>query len=90
MKVLVTGGAGFIGSHLVERLVRDGFSVRVMDNLCTGRRENLASVIRDVQFYPVSLKAQSSIQRPGTLDYFWGCGHNCTCFLFSSPLSPFS
>ncbi|MDX2161511.1 MAG: SDR family oxidoreductase [bacterium] len=38
----VTGGAGFIGSHLVERLVSDGHEVRVIDNLTTGKRDNLA------------------------------------------------
>lgn len=43
MKVLVTGGAGFIGSHVVERLVARGDSVRVVDDLSTGKRENLAS-----------------------------------------------
>ena len=42
MRVLVTGGAGFIGSHLVERLLGDGHGVRVLDDLSTGRRENLA------------------------------------------------
>jgi len=41
---LVTGGAGFIGSHIVEELVRRGERVRVLDNLSTGRRENLAPV----------------------------------------------
>lgn len=40
-RVLVTGGAGFIGSHLVERLLADGWTVRVLDNLSTGKRENL-------------------------------------------------
>jgi UDP-glucose 4-epimerase len=43
MKTLVTGGAGFIGSHLVERLLADGHTVIVIDNFCTGRWENLAS-----------------------------------------------
>lgn len=47
---LVTGGAGFIGSHLVERLVRQGATVRVVDNLSTGRRENLADVWDKIQW----------------------------------------
>jgi len=42
LSVLVTGGAGFIGSHLVDELVARGARVRVLDNLATGRRENLA------------------------------------------------
>ncbi|MEK7655137.1 MAG: NAD-dependent epimerase/dehydratase family protein [Patescibacteria group bacterium] len=40
---LVTGGAGFIGSHLVESLLADGHSVRILDNLVTGKRENISS-----------------------------------------------
>jgi UDP-glucose 4-epimerase len=42
MRALVTGGAGFIGSHLVHRLVTEGHSVSVVDDLSTGHRENLA------------------------------------------------
>ena len=41
MRVLVTGGAGFIGSHLCERLVKDGHSVTVIDNFSTGQASNL-------------------------------------------------
>jgi len=41
-KILVTGGAGFIGSHIVDRLLSDSFEVMVIDNLCTGRLENIA------------------------------------------------
>ena len=48
MKVLVTGGAGFIGSHLTERLVADGHQVRVLDDLSTGSRSNLNSVADDI------------------------------------------
>ena len=41
MKILVTGGAGFIGSHLVDNLIKDGHDVCVIDNLSTGKKENL-------------------------------------------------
>jgi len=41
MKILVTGGAGFIGTHLVRRLLAEGHEVTVLDNLCSGRKENL-------------------------------------------------
>ncbi|MDP3768533.1 MAG: GDP-mannose 4,6-dehydratase, partial [Dehalococcoidia bacterium] len=43
-RVVVAGGAGFIGSHLVERLVRAGHDVRVLDDFSTGRMKNLAHI----------------------------------------------
>jgi nucleoside-diphosphate-sugar epimerase len=49
MKALVIGGAGFIGSHIVERLTREGHSVRAFDNLSTGKRDNLAPVAPNVE-----------------------------------------
>jgi UDP-glucose 4-epimerase len=55
VKVLVTGGAGFIGSHIVTALVERGDSVRVLDNLDTGKRANLAHLGDKVEFMEGSL-----------------------------------
>ncbi len=52
---VVTGGAGFIGSNIVARLVADGQEVRVVDDLSTGRRENLAGLEADVAFFEGSI-----------------------------------
>jgi UDP-glucose 4-epimerase len=52
---LVTGGAGFIGSHLVEALVLLGYQVTVLDNLSTGRRENLEALEEDIEFLECDL-----------------------------------
>jgi len=50
MKVLVTGGAGFIGSHLTERLLSEGYEVVVIDNLSSGSKENLEAVLDHPKF----------------------------------------
>ena len=50
MRILVTGGAGFLGSHLCERLLADGHSVLCVDNLLTGRLENMRSFADDPRF----------------------------------------
>jgi UDP-glucose 4-epimerase len=47
---LVTGGAGFIGSHIVRHLVQGQQQVRVIDNLLTGKRENLHEVLDSIEF----------------------------------------
>ena len=53
MKVLVTGGAGFIGSHVVDRLLQEGHDVVVVDNLVTGKRKNVPKV---AQFYKLDIE----------------------------------
>ncbi|MCZ7586750.1 MAG: NAD-dependent epimerase/dehydratase family protein [Deltaproteobacteria bacterium] len=54
-KYLVTGGAGFIGSHIVRKLLDGGHDVRVLDNLSTGRRENLAG-LANVEFLHADIR----------------------------------
>ncbi len=56
MKILVTGGAGFIGSHIVEYLVQRGDSVTVVDNLNTGKIENLKSVFKKINFAQIDIR----------------------------------
>ena len=55
-RVLVTGGAGFIGSHLVDAVLEQGALVRVLDNLSTGRRENLAHAMDRIELMEGDLR----------------------------------
>ena len=50
MRILVTGGAGFLGSHLCDRLIADGHEVTVIDNLFTGRKQNIAHLLDHPRF----------------------------------------
>ena len=59
--VLVTGGAGFIGSHLAERLLREGHRVRVLDNLATGRRENLAGFGAEIELVEGDIRSYERV-----------------------------
>jgi len=59
MNVLVTGGAGFIGSNLVERLIKDGHNVAIIDNLSTGKRDNLH---KDAEFFELDISDFDAIK----------------------------
>ena len=62
-KVLVTGGAGFIGSHLVEQLLRNGDRVVVIDNLSTGKRENIERFKDQVEFTEIDINDTEKVTR---------------------------
>jgi UDP-glucose 4-epimerase len=62
MRVLVTGGAGFIGSHLVEALVAGGDSVTVIDNVSTGNQDNLSAVKDKIQFVNGDIRDDALIE----------------------------
>jgi nucleoside-diphosphate-sugar epimerase len=60
-KVLVTGGGGFIGSNLVDRLLHDGYTVHVLDNFATGRRENLGDVLGEIELIEGDLQSYERV-----------------------------
>ena len=62
-KVLVTGGAGFIGSHLTEKLVTEGHSVTVIDNLSHGITENISSVIKEINLIDGDMLDQKVLEK---------------------------
>lgn len=62
MKFAVTGGAGFVGSHIVKQLVSANHDVIVIDNLHTGKMKNLDDVIQDIDFYDVDIRDMSKLE----------------------------
>lgn len=63
MRTLVTGGAGFIGSHIVRRLLELGHAVRVLDDFSTGSRDNLAEVSSDVEITAGDVRDADALER---------------------------
>jgi dTDP-glucose 4,6-dehydratase len=78
-RVLITGAAGFLGSHLCDRFIKDGYHVIAMDNLITGRLKNIEHLFHLEQFEFYNHDVSKFIHVPGELDYI---------LHFASPASP--
>ncbi|HKN87207.1 MAG TPA: UDP-glucuronic acid decarboxylase family protein [Nitrospiraceae bacterium] len=79
MRILITGGAGFLGSHLCERLISQGHDVRCVDNFITGRAENIAHLLGHERFSFVKYNVCDYLHVDGPLD---------AILHFASPASP--
>ncbi len=78
-RVLITGAAGFLGSHLCDRFIKEGYHVIGMDNLITGRLKNIEHLFKLEQFEFYNHDVSKFIHVPGELDYI---------LHFASPASP--
>jgi UDP-glucose 4-epimerase len=65
MSIVVTGGAGFIGSHLVDKLVELGFSVKILDNLSSGSLENIKHLLarKNIEFIHIDIKNYEELKK---------------------------
>lgn len=79
MRAVVTGGAGFLGSHLCDRLIAEGWDVLALDNLITGRDANVAHLQKNGQFRMTRADVTGYIDVAGPVDYV---------LHFASPASP--
>ena len=68
-RILVTGGAGFIGSHLCERLLREGHDVVCVDNFLTGSERNIARLHEDPRFKFIRHDVTNDLHVAGSLDF---------------------
>ncbi len=78
-RILITGGAGFLGSHLCERFLKEGYYVIAMDNLITGNIRNIEHLMHRDDFEYFHSDVSNYVHVPGTLDYI---------LHFASPASP--
>jgi dTDP-glucose 4,6-dehydratase len=78
-RILITGAAGFLGSHLCDRFIKDGYHVVAMDNLITGRLKNIEHLFKLENFEFYNHDVSKFIHVPGQLDYI---------LHFASPASP--
>jgi len=79
LRILITGGAGFIGSHLCDFMIGKGHKVICMDNLITGKKENIAHLLRNRNFKFVNQNVSNHIDLDGPVDFV---------LHFASPASP--
>lgn len=78
-RVLITGGAGFLGSHICDLLLARGYSVLCLDNFLTGKKENIEHLLKHKQFKFIKQDVTRPFKVPGKLDYVMHC---------ASPASP--
>lgn len=78
-RVLITGGAGFLGSHLCDRFINEGYSVIAMDNLITGDLKNIEHLFKHADFEFYNHDVSKFVHVPGRLDFI---------LHFASPASP--
>ena len=92
LNVLITGGAGFVGSHLVERFISKKYNVTVIDNLLTGSKKNLEPFLENENFTFIDFDVQNHIEISQDLDYVLHLASAASANLFASSyilLTPF-